>query len=78
MVTGVSEKERGREREREREKKKIIITFHSVTKKRIVLFKTKYLLKMASFPLGNKTFTHQSQRKNTQVSQTTKNFKLGS
>ena len=40
MVTGVSEKERGRERE-----KKIIITFHSVTKKRIELFKTKYLLK---------------------------------
>ena len=40
MVTGVSEKERGRGRE-----KKIIITFHSVTKKRIKLFKTK----MASF-----------------------------
>ena len=40
MVTGVSEKERGRERE-----KKIIITFHSVTKKRIKSFKTK----MASF-----------------------------
>ena len=39
MVTGVSEKERGRGRE-----KKIIITFHSVTKKRIELFKTKYLL----------------------------------
>ena len=36
---------RKREAEREREKKKIIITFHSVTKKRIELFKTKYLLK---------------------------------
>ena len=33
-----------RKREAEREKK-IIITFHSVTKKRIELFKTKYLLK---------------------------------
>ena len=57
MVTGVSEKERGRGRE-----KKIIITFHSVTKKRIELFKTKYFLKRwPSFLVVEETFTHHGQ-----------------
>ena len=59
MVTGVSEKERGRERE----KKKIIITFHSVTKKELNYLKQSICLKdgLLTFQLGNKTFTRHSQ-----------------